>query len=338
MRSGHHARHVSLVATPEAMGGTLAGLYDVLTSFGALGWFDDSLGHHPPYEVEIVGEHSGSLTLGGNLALPWVRGADEVGRTDVVIVPSLMVAGGRWQTGRYPNMVAWLADMHAKGSELCSACSGTLLLAETGLLDGRKAAMHWAYADTFRDNFPAVDLRLDRALVTEGEGHELVMSGAASSWHDLVLYVIARHLGTPAAQAVAKFFALEFHRDGMAPYSVFVPRRDHEDATIQRAQRWIGEHLDSLSPVEGMAEVCGIPERSFKRRFQKATGYAPLEYVQELRLSRARELLEQTAKAVDDIALEVGYENPTFFRRLFKRKIGITPGAYRRKFRVPTEV
>ncbi|WP_290649922.1 DJ-1/PfpI family protein [Aquisalimonas sp.] len=184
-----------------------------------------------------------------------------------------MVAGGKWQTDRYPALVEWIADMHAASAELYSVCSGTLLLAETGLLDGRRAAMHWAYADTFRRNFPAVRLQPDKALVTEGERNELVMSGAASSWHDLVLFLIARHLGTPAAQAVAKFFALEFHRDGMAPYTVFVPPRDHGDATIQGAQWWITANLDNPCPVEGMAEVGGVSERSFKRRFRKATGY-----------------------------------------------------------------
>lgn len=258
MGPAHRTRHVSLVATPEVMAGTLAGLNDVLNCCGALGWFDESLERHPPYQVEVVSEHGASVVLAGGLALPWVRATHEIQRTDLILVPSLMVATGQWQRDRHPVLVEWIADMHASGAELYSACSGTLLLAETGLLDGRRAAMHWAYADTFRRNFPAVRLQLDKALVTEGARNELVMSGAASSWHDLVLYLIARHLGTPAAQAVAKFFALEFHRDGMAPYNVFVPNREHGDAAIQRAQWWITAHLDTPAPVQSMAEICGI--------------------------------------------------------------------------------
>ena len=152
-----------------------------------------------------------------------------------------------------------------------------------------------------------------------------------------MLNLIARHLGAPAAQAVAKFFALEFHRDGIAPYSVFVPNRNHGDAVIERAQRWVHARPDNACPVQGMVEVCGVPERSFKRRFRKATGYTPIDYVQEIRLSRAKHLLEQTSKAIDAIAGDVGYENPAYFRRLFKRKVGITPGAYRRKFNVPAQ-
>ncbi len=95
--------------------------------------------------------------------------------------------------------------------------------------------------------------------------------------------------------------------------------------------------MDRPNPVEEMAEVCGITERTFKRRFRKATGYTPIGYVQELRLSQAKLLLEQTDKAIDDIAGEVGYQNPAYFRKIFKRNVGITPGAYRRKFNVPAE-
>ncbi|GGX92005.1 AraC family transcriptional regulator [Litchfieldella qijiaojingensis] len=329
------AKHVSLVATPDIIVGTLAGLHDVFDCFGVLGWFDESLRRHPPFTVDIVASGNGPVSLNGGLTLPRVRPLDDVEHTDMVIMPSIMVADGNWQTGRHPELVDWLIAMHEEGAELCSACSGTLLMAETGLLDGRTATMHWAYADTFRRNFPAVTLRLEKALIIEGERHELVMSGASSSWHDLALYLIARHLGTAAAQAVAKFFAFDLHTDGMAAYAVFTPPFDHGDAVIARAQRWIAQHLDCHSPVEKMAEYCETSERSFKRRFTKATGYTPIQYVQALRLNEAKRLLERTPHPIDEIAWEVGYEDPAFFRRLFKRQVGITPGAHRRKFNVP---
>ncbi|NIR28796.1 MAG: helix-turn-helix domain-containing protein [Gammaproteobacteria bacterium] len=337
MEEQYRAKHVSLVATPDVIAGTLVGLYDVFNCFGALAWFDESLGRHPPFDVDIVAQDGATLCLNSGLALSSARRLSDVAHTDLIIVPSTMVAGGEWQTGRYPDLVGWLAEMHAAGAELCSACSGALLMAETGLLDGRTATMHWAYAETFRRNFPAVTLRLDRTLVTEGERNEFVMSGTASSWHDLALYLIGRDVGTATAQAVAKFFALDFHMDGMAPYSVFVPRLEHGDAVVQRAQRWAADNLDCTSPVDEMVNQCGIPERSFKRRFRKATGYAPIQYVQELRIDEAKRLLERTKRPVDEIALEVGYGNPAFFRRLFQRKVGITPAAHRRKFNAPAD-
>lgn len=331
----HRSKHVSLVVTPEVMSGTLAGLHDVFNCFGALDWFDQSLSRQPPFRVQMVSSGAAPGSLAGGFALPGACPVGGVPRTDIIIVPSFMVSDGEWHTGRYPELVEWLTRMHDVGAELCSACSGTLLLAETGLLDGRTATMHWAYADTFRRNFPAVTLNLDKVLVTEGERDQLVMSGAASSWHDLSLYLINRHLGAAAAQAVAKFFAFDFHTDGMSPYSVFVPRRDHGDAEIGRVQDWIADYLDCASPAKGMMEQSKLPERSFKRRFRKATGYTPIRYVQELRLNEAKRLLEQSNQGIDDIAHAVGYEEPAFFRRLFKRHVGITPATHRRKFQVP---
>lgn len=335
MEDRRQPKHLTLVATPDILVGPLTGLHDVFNCFGALGWFDESLGRHPPFDVEVVGPGEGPVGFANGVSMPGARSVDEIGRTDVAVVPSTMVVDGEWGKGRYPELVQWLIDMHAGGAELCASCSGTLLMAETGLLDGRTATMHWAFADTFRRNFPAVDLRVERALITEGERNEFVMSGAASSWQDLALYLVARHVGPAVAQAVAKFFAFDVHADGLAPYSVFSPRFDHGDAAVAEAQRWIGERPGVPAPVEEMMARAGLPERSFKRRFKKATGYTPIRYVQELRLNEAKRLLEQTSDSVDEIAWRVGYEDPAFFRRLFKRRVGITPGRHRRKFRVP---
>jgi transcriptional regulator GlxA family with amidase domain len=225
--------------------------------------------------------------------------------------------------------------MHAAGAQLCSTCSGVLLLAETGLLDGKDATVHWIYAQTFRRNFPNVRLRLDRALVVAGKHQEFLMSGASTSWHDLILYLIAQHAGPTAAQAVAKFFAFQWHADGLSPYVVFEPVTDHGDAAIHKAQSWLSRHFSVANPIEQAARVSGIPERSFKRRFKSATGHAPIDYVQRLRVEEAKRRLERTQAPVDEISWNVGYEDPAFFRRLFKRITGVTAGAYRRKFHIP---
>ena len=149
------------------------------------------------------------------------RRVDELDRTDIIMVPSMIPDAGEWKTGRYPKVVKWLSEMHAQGAMLSSVCSGVMLLAETGLLDGREATIHWAYARTFRRNFPNVHLRLEKALVTTGERQQFVMSGASTSWQDLVLYLVARHVGPTTAQAIAKFMLLQWHVDGQAPYVVF---------------------------------------------------------------------------------------------------------------------
>jgi len=327
--------HVSLVVIPDVMVSSLSGIYDVLNCFELLATVDDALPAGNPFRVEIVGLTGGDAATASGLPLPAQRTIDELDNTDIVIVPSVMVADGEWISGRYPTLVRWLSAMHRRGAILCSACSGVLLLAETGLLDGREATIHWAYGRTFRRNFPAVDLRLEKVLVAAGERRQFVMSGASASWHDLVLYLVARHVGPTAAQAIAKFMLLQWHVDGQAPFVVFQAPTDHGDAAVLDAQRWLAEHFSIASPVEEMVRRSGLAERSFKRRFTKATGLAPIAYVQQLRVHDAKRRLERTDTPIDVIGWAVGYEDPAFFRRLFKRLTGITPGAYRRKFRLP---
>jgi transcriptional regulator GlxA family with amidase domain len=314
---------------------TLSGIYDVLNSFPLLSTYDDALPPISPFQVEIVAPTQKEITTASGLALNAQRAFTEITSTDIVIVPSVMVEHGEWETGRYPDMVQWLRERHSQGATLCSACSGILLLAETGLLDGKEATMHWAFAPTFRQNFPQVRLRLEKILVIAGDRDQFVMSGASASWYDLVLYLIVRYVGPTAAQAIAKFFALQWHSDGQSPYLVFDLPIDHEDAIIRDAQVWLSEHFSIAAPITEVVIHSGIPERSFKRRFSKATGYSPIAYVQRLRIEDAKRRLERTNASIDQISWSVGYEDAASFRRLFKRITGITPGDYRRKFSVP---
>jgi transcriptional regulator GlxA family with amidase domain len=165
-----------------------------------------------------------------------------------------------------------------------------------------------------------------------------VTSGASMSWHDLVVYLIAHHVSPTAAQTVARFFALQWHRDGLAPFMIFDGRTDHGDATILAAQQWLAKSFSIADPVEEMVRRSGLAERTFTRRFAQATGHAPLAYVQQLRVEDAKRRLERTQDSVEEVGWRVGYEDQAFFRRLFKRATGITPGQYRKQFRIPAQV
>lgn len=329
--------HVSLVAIPDASISTLHGLYDVLNSFRLLKGWDESIPDEPPFEVEIVAAQAGPLVLASGLATRAQRGIRDLPSTDVIIVPSVVLSGEGWRTGRYPELVGWVRSAHERGAALCSACSGVFLLAETGLLDGRHVTVHWGYAASFRTLFPRVSVHPEQALVVSGERGQLVSSGAATSWHDLVLYLVAKHVGPTVAQTVAKFFALQWHRDGLGPYMIFEGRTDHGDAAILDAQRWLAGNFSVADPVEQMVRRSGLAERTFKRRFLGATGHAPLAYVQQLRIEEAKRRLERTADPIEEIGWRVGYEDPAFFRRLFRRVTGVAPGHYRRQFQIPGE-
>jgi transcriptional regulator GlxA family with amidase domain len=325
---------VGIVALPEAMPSTLTGLYDVLSSAGSVPTLETPL-VPAPFTVEIVGERRGALRLASGLPLEVSRSLGEAEAVDLVMIPSLLVPEGRWELGRHPELVDWLGRMHERGALLCSACSGAFPIAETGVLDDREATVHWGYAEGFRRRFPRVVLRPERVLVTSGARQELVTSGASTSWHDLALYLIARVAGPTTAQAAARFFAMQWHRDGLAPYARFDPPTDHGDAVIADVQGWIRGHAAIARPVEEMTRRSGLAPRSFARRFAAATGHAPIAYVQRLRVEEAKRRLERTDTPVERIAWEVGYEDPAAFRRVFRRLAGLPPGAYRRRFQVP---
>lgn len=322
------ALHVSLVALPDAAVSTLFGIYDVMHSFGFMG--DEAV-----FRVEIVGETTGRLQLASGVSVEVHRAIETIESTDLVMVPSLVVRPDGWKTGRYPRLVEWLGAMYDRGAMLCSACSGIFVLAETGRFDGKDATVHYDYARAFSKTFPAVPIHPERVLVISGTREELVTSGASTTWHDMVLYLIARYSGATVAHEVARRFALQWHQDGLTPYMIFEGKSGHGDSVIESAQKWLREHFSVASPVEEMIRRSSLAERTFKRRFVAATGLTPIAYVQRLRIEDAKRRLERTDAPVDEISWRVGYEDPAFFRRLFKRTTGLAPGAYRKRFRIP---
>ena len=326
--------HVSLIAIPQAAISTLTGIFDVMSAFALMPKAAQTPGP-PPFKVEIVGLESGSLELASRIPITVHRSIAQVKTTDIVIVPSLVFGPKGWLKGQHPELVAWLSAMHRRGALLCSACTGIFLLAETGLFAGMAATVHWANAPDFSAAFPEVPTHPERVLVVSGKRQELVTSGASMTWHDLVLYLIARHVGATAAQEVARFFALQWHQDGLAPYMVFEGQSGHGDAAVKAAQAWATKHFSVANSIEEMIAKSGLTERTFKRRFSTATGLSPIAYIQRLRVEDAKRRLERTAAPVDEISWQVGYEEPAFFRRLFKRVTGVTPGAYRRRFKIP---
>src|SRR5688572_24420849 len=332
---GSGPRHVSVVALPDGAVSTLFGIFDVMSASTVLDApTDDSTGRLP-FRTEIVGEASGPLKTASGIAVDVQHPIDAIDATDIVIVPSIVLRPGGWKLGRHPQLVDWLRRMHDRGAIICSACSGIFLLAETGLFDGRDATVHFAYARKFSETYPDVAVHPERVLVISGARDELVTSGASTTWHDLVLYLIARFAGATVAQDVARSFALQWHQDGLAPYMIFDGRVDHGDSEIQSAQQWVSTHFAVASPVEEMIKRSKLAERTFKRRFVSATGLTPIAYVQRLRIEDAKRQLEQTDASVDEISWRVGYEDAAFFRRLFTRTTGLAPGAYRKRFRIP---
>ena len=326
---------VSILATNDTFASPIVSIYDIMNKISELRVFDDAVPEDPPYDVEIVAERDGIVMTASQIPIAVNHAIASVDRTDMVVIPSIATDTDTWQRGKHSEIAAWIRDMHEAGSMICTTCSGVFLLAESGLLDGKEATMHWSHARAFERAFPDIKLSLEKILLSAGGRSELVMSGASTSWQDLVLYLVARQLGYPVAYAVAKFFAIQWHSKGQAPLIVFTPPLDHGDAAVLEAQQWLSAHYPDANTLDSMISVAGLSERSFKRRFVQATGLTPVQYVQHLRVDHGKRWLERSNVAVDEIAWKVGYQDPAFFRRLFKRLTGMTPSAYRKTFTLP---
>jgi transcriptional regulator GlxA family with amidase domain len=327
---------ICIVATPDSTASPITGFFETLRSVGPLTAPEDGRpSKRRPFDIEIVAETAGVLRSASGLAITAHRSVDEVTETDIVIVASMELGIDDWTAGRYPKLVRWLREMYEGGATICAACTGANLAAETGLLDGHEATVHWVAENSFRRRHPDILLRPAEVLVISGDGGRLITSGAATAWHDMALYLIARHVGPATAQAVARFLLWEWHRDGQGAFQVFNPLTDHGDAAVLAAQRAIAGKFAVAAPVEEMVRWSGLAPRTFKRRFTAATGHTPIAYVQRIRVERAKRLLETSDEPIEEISWSVGYEDPASFRRLFKRLTGLTPGAYRQRFQIP---
>lgn len=256
---------------------------------------------------------------------------DAFGQPDLVIVPDLHLDPNLPPPEAFGPLADWIKQAHANGAMVASVCSGALLLAETGLLNGVDATTHWGYCDTIARRFPEVRLRRERILVPAGEGHRVVTAGGASAWGDLMLYLIGRLAGEQEARRVAKVYLLQPHTEGQLHYASLVAGRQHDDALVAEAQVWAADNYALATPVAAMAARCGLTERSLLRRFRKATGQTPVDYIQTLRIEEAKQMLETTDAPIEEIAAEVGYSETSSFRNAFKRRVGMAASAYRRK-------
>ena len=324
---------VLIVAVPETAGSALYGMLDVLLAAGNI-WQTlvrtDS--EQALFRVRIVAPTAEAFTCGNGIPVtPDYSVADNPGAS-ILILPELWLGPDEDIHGRYPELMQWIRQKYKEGCTLYSACSGAVMLAETGLLDGCHATSHWGYQDLFSKRYPKVNFRPEPNLVFADEEGRIVTAGGTTSWHDLAIHIISRHGSPGEALRIAKVYLLKWHGEGQLPYAALVRKTLHADSVVRTCEQWLGEHFQQTDAIRQIIELANIPERTLKRRFKAATGTTLIDYLQNLRVEEAKRLLETGQMPVDEISAEVSYEDPSFFRRLFKRRTGLTPSQYRRMF------
>ncbi|NGO66712.1 GlxA family transcriptional regulator [Rhizobium daejeonense] len=249
------------------------------------------------------------------------------GRPDVLVVPGRLTGPAGIEEAR--PYARWLLDRHAHGVTLAASCGGSFILAATGLLAGRAATTHWQFAEDFRSRFPDVRMDPDRMVIDDGD---IVTAGGLMAWTDLGMRIVDRLLGPAVTIETGKFLLIDPSGREQKHYSSFAPRLTHGDEAILKVQHWLQERAGRPTSITDMADQARLEERTFLRRFKTATGMKPTEYVQHLRIGKARELLEFTKRPIDQVAWTVGYEDAASFRRVFNRIVGLSPGEYRNRF------
>ena len=257
---------------------------------------------------------------------------DSVGRLTAVIIPPTLEAPIAKQAAE--PWLEWLKEQHSTGVILSSVCAGAFLLGETGLLSKRKATTHWGYVEEFEQRFPDVDLDVDRIIIEDGD---IVTAGGAMAWTDLGLRMVDRFLGSQVMNEAARALLIDPSRREQCYYSAFSPNLTHGDAAILKVQHWLQKTEARVIDLSTLASCAQLEERTFLRRFHKATGMTSTEYCQRLRIGSAKDFLQFSLMPVEQIAWKVGYSDVSAFRKIFKRIVGLTPSEYRRRFTLDEE-
>ncbi|WP_095448676.1 GlxA family transcriptional regulator [Ochrobactrum quorumnocens] len=253
---------------------------------------------------------------------------EDTGPCDVVILPPSLEPPISAEAAA--PLARWLRTRHSEGSLLASVCAGAFLLAETGLVTGRTITTHWASADTFRDRFPNVVLDTDRLIIDDGD---IISVGGLMAWTDLGLKFVGRFLGPVVMAQTARMLLIDPPGREQSYYSGLAPRLTHGDAAIIKAQHFLEANGGKEARLAILAKQAGLEERTFLRRFHRATGMTATDYAQRLRTAKAQELLQFGYSPIERIAWEVGYSDPSAFSKIFVRIVGLSPGEYRQRFR-----
>lgn len=322
-----------MVAVPETAGSALYGMMDVLLACGSL-W--QTLVRHEPgvpaFTVEILSTQSGPFLCGNRIPVNPDYDVSGAPDADIVILPELWLGPDEHLGGRHDDLLDWIRGQYQRGAFVYAACSGALMLAETGLLNRCNATSHWAYSELFKSRFPAVNFQPEPNLVFADTEGRLMTAGGTTSWHDLALHIIARHCSPGEALRIAKVYLLKWHSEGQQPYTALVRGSSHSDGLVLDCERWLQENFRLDNPISKLVESSNVPERTLKRRFRNANGLSLIDYLHKIRIEEAKRLLEQETYPAEEVCYRVGYEDASFFRRLFKRHTGLTPGLYRRMF------
>jgi transcriptional regulator GlxA family with amidase domain len=324
---------IGILIYPDCAPGSAVAVVDVFRVANALLQFRPA-SEHMRFDTHWLSAAGGTVTCAGGLAFP--TEAVRPGSCDVLMVPGIEHADSRALTASLAQMgpeCTTLQGFASSGGLIASNCSGTFLLAEAGLLEGKRVTTSWWLSKLFHKLYPGVDVGSEEMVVLDGQ---ILSSGAVTAYIDLGLWLIGHFASESLRQMTAKFLMADSHRASQAPYIAAAMVQGSGHAVVERARRWLNQHMDQEWNMTELADYCNTSPRTLLRRFQKAVGLSPVQYTQQLRVERAKGLLESTMLSLEDITERCGYANVSTFSTVFKRWAQVTPKEYRSRFGMRT--
>jgi transcriptional regulator GlxA family with amidase domain len=306
-------------------------LIDIVGSYKAFKRVNQHLAAHgraPLFTAQLVGTGQTQVVENGLFSIHPDADIRQVQQTDLVIVPAI---SWNFEQSLAANraLLPWIVEQYHKGAEVASMCIGGVLLAATGLLNGRRCSTHWMAADAFRRMFPDVELVVEKLITDE---HRIYTSGGAFSFVNLLLYLIEKYCDREMAIFCSKVFEVDIDRNSQCAFTMFSGLKSHQDEAIKQAQLFIETHVNEKISMAELAASLGLSRRNFDRRFIKATYNTPLEYLQRVKIEAAKKALETSSLTVNEVMYGIGYTDLKTFREVFKKITGLSPLEYRNKY------
>lgn len=289
--------------------------------------------HSPFFNVKLVGLSkdvkikSESMVFNTDILLK------DAGLTNLIIIPAIdsHAVNGNMREGieAQKDFIPWIIEQYKNGAEVASLCTGSFLLAATGLMKGKICSTHWGFANSFREMFPDVILADDKVIADQ---NGLYSSGGSNTFWNLLLYLVEKYTSREMAIKIAKYFLLDIEKRSQLPFIIFMGQREHDDKVVLAAQEYIEEHAHDKLSIEDVAKKFNMERRTFERRFKKATSNTATEYAQRVKVEGAKKHLEGGRKTINEVMYDVGYTDTKAFRDVFKRYVGMSPVDYREKY------
>jgi len=327
LNKNEQMKHLTILV-PEVQNNivSIAAIHEIFATANAY-WRE--AGRKELFTIELAGISEKVDFQGGLFTAKPHANISAITKTNLIIIPSVSSHSYEKAVKENKLLIDWIKKQYDNGAEIASMCTGAFMLASSGLLDGRSCSTHWAAADTFTTMFPKVTLQADKLITDE---HGIYTNGGAYSFLNLALYLVEKYYDRQTAIYCSKIFQIEIDRQSQSPFMIFTSQKLHGDEMVQQVQEYIENKLNEKLSVEDLSSRFFVGRRNFDRRFIKATGSTPGEYLQRVKIEAAKKAFETTRKTINEVMREVGYSDVKGFRAVFRKITGMSPLEYRGKY------